>query len=195
MEMLITLSIVAILASLAVPGMAGFGVRQRLVGAAEQVYGHIQQARSDAIASSATTYVNFATNALTPTTWQYGVSTTNNCGLAITDATTANACIIVVNDGDATTDGVNGGVDTDDRVLMRFTSADYTGNNEVALAVSGLDGGTQFIFDPVRGMLGTAAGQVDLTSTTNLQLRIRVSALGRISICSPGGSVANYEGC
>lgn len=192
MEMLIALAVVGILVAVAMPSMSDFGIKHKLIGAAEQVYGHLQQARSDAIASSALTYANFA--ATGTTTWQYGVSTTNNCNLAITAAATANACVIVVNDGDATTDGVNG-TDTDDRVLMRFTDADYTGNNAVEMAVSGLGGGSQFIFDPVRGTLGTAAGQVDLESTTGLQLRVRASALGRISICSPGGSVANYEVC
>ena len=190
--MVITLTVVAILASLAMPGMTEFGVKQKLIGAAEQVYGHIQQARSDAIASSALTFVKFA--ATGTTSWQYGISTTNNCDLTATTAATANACVIVVNDGDTTIDGLNG-TDTGDRVLMRFTHADYSGNSALEMTLSGLGGGVQFIFDPVRGTLTTAAGQVDLESTTGLQLRVEVSALGRVSICSPGGSVANYETC
>lgn len=196
LEMLITLAVLAILASLAVPSFSEFGVRHKLIGAAEQVYGHLQQARSDAIASSALAYVRFATAGTA--TWQYGVSTTNNCNLAITAAATANACVIIVSDAAGVLDDGNDGngvEDANDRVLMRFTDADYTGNYAVQMTLGGLGGGSQFIFDPVRGTLGTAAGWVDLVSTTGLQLRVVASALGRISICSPGGSVANYEVC
>jgi type IV fimbrial biogenesis protein FimT len=203
LEMLITLTVIAILASLAMPGMSEFGVKQKFIGAAEQVYGHLQQARSNAIASSALTFVNFA--ATGTTTWQYGISTTNNCNLVIDeiaiedDPATPNGCIIVVSDGlgalDDGDDSLGVVEDANDRVLMRFTDADYTGNNAVEMAISGLDGGTQFIFDSVRGTLNTAEGQVDLTSTTGLQLRVEVGVLGRISICSPDGSVVNYEAC
>lgn len=193
MEMLITLAVLAVLVSLAAPGFSEFGVRQKFVGAAEQVYGHLQQARSEAIASSVPTYVKFATAGTT--TWQYGVSTNNNCTLTITDPTTANACVIVVDDGDGAVDGVNGATDTGDRVLMRFTNADYAGNYAVAMTLSGLGGGTQFIFDPVRGTLNTAFGQVDLVSSSGLLLRIEATILGRISICSPDGSVPNYRVC
>lgn len=82
LEMLIAMTVLAILAAVALPNMSEFGIKQKLVGAAEQVYGHLQQ-----------------------------------------------------------------------------------------------------------------AGQVDLTSTSGLQLHVEVSALGRIAICSPGGSVANYGAC
>jgi type IV fimbrial biogenesis protein FimT len=194
LEMLITLTIVAVLAALAVPGLADFGVKQRLIGAAEQVYGHIQQARSDAIASSRNTFVKFATASPATTTWQYGVSdsATNDCDLTVTAGTTANACIVVVNDGDGTIDGVGGGVDADDRILMRFTNADYAGNDAIKMGAST----PMFTFDSVRGTLNPAtAGQINLESTTGLQLRVVVSLLGRVSICSPGGSVANYEVC
>ncbi len=195
MEMLITLSVVGVLVAVAMPNMSGFAVKQKLIGAAEQIYGHIQQARSDAIASSAPAYANFAT---TGTDWQYGVSSSNNCNLIIDAPATANACIIIVSDGvGILDDGVDGnGIEAaGDRVLMRFTSAEYTGNNAMTLALSGLGGGTQFGFDPVRGTLLTVAGNVTLTSTTGLQLRVRASALGRVSICSPNGLVDNYEVC
>jgi hypothetical protein len=98
-----------------------------------------------------------------------------------------------VNDGDATIDDGDdsGGVieDTEDRVLMRFTSADY---DNTTMDVS--DGGPQFTFDSVRGT--ATAGQIDLARGTDLALSIVVSPLGRISICAPADSVIlNYGAC
>jgi type IV fimbrial biogenesis protein FimT len=196
LEMVITLLVLGVMVSLAMPGMTNFGVRQKFVGAVEQVYGHIQQARSEAIASSVPAYASFSVG-VPATNWQYGISTTVNCDPTETDTTVADACVIVVDDGDGTVDGINGGVDADDRVLMRFTDADYANNFSVGMSISGLGGGSQFIFDPVRGTLTSGAGQIDLVSSTGLELRIIVSALGRAEICSPDPDTAvlNYRSC
>ena len=188
LEMLIAMAILGIIISVAMPGFSGFAANQRLIGAAEQIFGHLQQARSEAVARSATVYVNFSADGTT--TWTYGMSTTDSCTLTITDATTANACVIVVNDGDATVDGVNGGVDTGDRVLMRFTGTDY---DDVEMAIASFSSGTQIVFDPIRGT--SSSGQINLEGSTGKLLRVVVSLLGRVEICSPDGSVPNYETC
>jgi type IV fimbrial biogenesis protein FimT len=189
LEMLIAMAILGIVVSVAVPSMSGFSANQRLLGAAEQVFGHLQQARAESVARNAVVNVNFS--AAGTTTWTYGVSTTASCDLTITDPTTANACIITVNDGDTTYDGIDGATDTGDRVLMLFPSSDF-GDVEMAIA-SFSSGGTQIIFDPVRGT--ASSGQINLEGSTGDQLRITMSLLGRAAICSPGGSVEAYEAC
>jgi len=43
---------------------------------------------------------------------------------------------------------------------------------------------------------GTASsGQIELENSSGKQLRINVSRLGRVSICSPDDSIQNYRAC
>lgn len=195
LEILIAMAILGIIVSVAIPSMSTFGANQRLTGAAEQIHGHLQQARSEAIARSLPVYVNFAADG--SAAWTYGVSTTNACTLTITDATTANACTLVVNDGDTTVDGIDGDdadalpdVDTDDRVLMRFPGTDY---RDVEMTLASFSSANQIIFDPIRGT--SSNGNINLESGNGKQLRVAVSRLGRVTLCSPDGSVDAYETC
>lgn len=189
LELLIAMAVMAIIVSLSVPGMSTFYANQRLMGAAEQVYGHLQQARSEAVARNVTTYVNFAVDGTT--SWEYGVSSANSlCDLTVTSATTANACVISVDDGDGTLDPGDGSVDTGDLVLMRFTDTDYP--NVTMNIASFSSGNTQFVFDPLRGT--STSGQVDLSSNGN-SLRVTVSLLGRVATCTPDGTMPNFLNC
>ena len=188
LEILIAMAILGIIVSVAIPGMSEFGANQRLLGAAEQVFGHLQQARSESVARNATVYVNFSASGTT--TWTYGISTNNSCTLTITDPATANACIITVNDGDTTYDGINGATDTGDRVLMRFPSSDY---DDVEMGIASFSSGTQIVFNPIRGT--SSSGQINLEGSSGRQLRVAMSLLGRATICSPDGSVDAYEVC
>jgi type IV fimbrial biogenesis protein FimT len=186
MEMLITLTVLAILVAAALPSMSGLADRQKFVGTAEQIYGHLQQARSEAIARSIPTYANFDDGAAA---WAYGInSSAPGCDVAVTDRTDANACTIRVDDGD----GVDG---DEDLILMRFTSADHDDVEMVITAFTPM-GSTEITFDPVRGT--ATGGTVQLTSSsTDLELNIVVSVLGRVEICSPDAdhSVPNYGAC
>jgi type IV fimbrial biogenesis protein FimT len=188
LEMLIAMAILGIIVSVAVPSMSEFGANQRMASAAEQIFGHLQQARSEAVARNAIVYVNFSANGTT--TWTYGIALTTGCTLTVTDPTTAGACYITVNDGDTTYDGIGGATDNDDRVLMRFPSTDYT---DVTLAIASFSSGTQITFNPVRGT--STEGTINLTSSTGKLLRVRVSLLGRVELCTPGGSMNGYETC
>ncbi len=183
MEMLITLTVLAILVSAAVPSMLGLADKQKFVGVAEQVYGHLQQARSEAIARSITTHANFDDGT---SAWTYGISSTEGCDLTLTDRTDPDACTIRVDDGD--------GVDNDaDLVIMRFTNAEH---KNVELIINFPGASTEIDFDPVRGT--STGGVVQLTSVSaDLELNIEVSILGRIEICSPDANhaVANYGAC
>lgn len=54
-------------------------------------------------------------------------------------------------------------------------------------------GTAQFIFDPTRGT--STSGQVNLTGSNGNDLRVSVSLLGRVSICTPDGSMTAYPDC
>lgn len=190
LEMLIAMSILAIIITIAMPGMSGFTANQRLIGSAEQVYAHLQQARSEAVARNTQVFVNFAADGTA--TWQYGMSgATSLCDLSVTTATGASACAMSVDDGDGVLDPGDGSVDTGDLLLMRFTDADHTG---VLMGIANFSSATtQIVFDPLRGT--ATAGEVNLTGTNGNRLRLRVSLLGRVDICTPDDSMGAYQTC
>lgn len=177
------MSILAIMMTVAMPSLSTFGDNQKLVGLAEQVFGHLQQARSEAVTRSQAVYVNFAVDG--SSSWEYGISSENSlCEVTETDPTETDACVIIVDDGD--------GADNDaDMVLMRFTSTDHDG---ISMDIANFSSGTtQFLFDSVRGT--ASSGQIELENSSGKQLRINVSRLGRVSICSPDDAIKNYGAC
>jgi len=191
LELLIALCILGLLAAVAVPSMSSMTANQHLIGAAEQIYGHLQQARLEAVARNTTVYVNFSADGTT--TWTYGMShVTSNCDLTKTVATDAGACVMVVSDGDATLDAGLGATDTGDLVLNRFVSTDYV---DVRMAISGFvpNTSTQIVFTPTRG--ASTSGVVTLTSSKDTKLEVHVSALGRAKICTPDATVQAYQAC
>jgi type IV fimbrial biogenesis protein FimT len=190
LEMLIAMTILAIIISVGVPSLSGFSANQRLIGAAEQVYSHLQQARSEAVSRNTLVYVNFAVDGTA--SWEYGMSSVNSlCDLTITTASGVNACRMVVSDGDASLDPGTGAVDAGDLVLMRYTDTDYPG---VTMNIASFSTGTsQFVFDPARGT--ASSGQVNMTGTNGNQLRVSVNLLGRVSLCTPDGNIDRYQDC
>lgn len=190
LELLISISIMGIIISLAAPNFSQFGANQRLIGAAEQVYEHMQQARSEAVSRNVTTYLNYSADGTTA--WTYGMSSvTSLCDVALTDPTAASACVMVVDDGDGALDPGDGSVDTADLVLYRYIGGEYT---DVAMTTTLFSSGTtQIVFDSVRGI--STSGRVTLTGGNGNSLQVSISLLGRVSICSPGGTIENYGMC
>jgi len=176
-ELMITISIVAVMLTLAAPGISGFFDSKRLINATEQVYSHLQRARSESFARSAIVYVKFNATSTPSTTWQYGISTESACLLD------TNACTLVIDDGDGNVDGINGVTDTQDRVLMRFTDSDH---QDISMNIANFPG-TQITFYPLRGTTNAPATplKVELTSDGGKRLDVEVNQLGRIKICSP----------
>lgn len=190
LELLVGLSIVGILVAVAMPNFSASYSNQRLISATEQIYGHLQQARTESVSRNQTVYVNFSANGTT--TWSYGMSTVNSsCDLAKTVATDSGACRMVVSDGDGTLDTGNGATDTGDLLLYRFASTDYPG---ITLAIANLSSGSnQFVYSAIRGT--STSGTVNLASGSGKQMRVEVSLLGRARVCSPDGSVEEYATC
>jgi prepilin-type N-terminal cleavage/methylation domain-containing protein len=187
LELLVVIAVVGIVAGLAVPAMSNFFDSKRLIGAAEQTYSHLQQARLESIARSAPAFANFSADG--SQTWTYGVSHRNLCDVGQAAATGANACVLVVNDGDGIVDPGDGSADTGDLVLMRFPSTQHAG---VSMSIAGFSSGnTQIRFDPVRGT--ATSGDISLVSPAGKRLNVRVGLLGQIRICTPDDSVPGYS--
>ena len=181
-ELMITLVILAILTSLAAPSMSTHFEKKRVIATAEDLYGILQKARSESIARSSEVYVKF--NDTAPgATWQYGLSRNAGCNLAKTDPTeaNANACVLIVDDGDGTLDDGTATIDSSDLILYRFTNVDYAGvsMNEAS--------NTEITFDPKRGTASPATN-IELESAAGYKIRLKVNILGRVRICSPSGA-------
>lgn len=214
-EVLITLSVLAILAATVIPSMSDYIDKRRVIKVAEAVYGELLYARSEAIARSSDVVVAFSTNGTT--TWSVGMSSLNSpCNPTQTTLTASDACVLVVDDGDGNVhnepDG-NGGTVTDSGDLVRrvLSSADYPGitmgglnNNNTPNntsddtlnnTVSFSGGVTRTTFNSVRGTAG--AGTVVVRLGNQYEMRIKVSLIGRVSICTPSGTmqVGGYSAC
>lgn len=184
-ELLITLGILVITLTIALPGFREFFDRERLINATEEVYGMLQKARMESMSRSDEIYVNFASDTGTGA-WSYGlvegkevqVGDAVPCNPTLANPTDALACVITVVSGDGT--GVN------DKVLMRQT-------NEPHPDIKLTSNTTEFEFDPVRGT--ATAGEITLTSALDKKLQVKVMPLGNISVCSPDGQIPSYRDC
>jgi prepilin-type N-terminal cleavage/methylation domain-containing protein len=82
MELMIVLSIIAVLAAMALPSFNSSLERRRLIGAAENLFADLQFARAESIKQNATIQVQFDTAA-----WCYGLDDTGaDCDCADTPA-------------------------------------------------------------------------------------------------------------
>lgn len=191
-ELLITVALVVVLLTLGVPSMKSFFDRERLIGATEQIYSHLQQARIEAISRSRPIYTEFK---VTSTSLEYGFSQNDGCDPSINDPTQPNACVLIIDSGDgsASADLETGSADigSDDLVLTSFDILGYEqGGISYDSGAFGID------FEPLRGIpSNTSEVQVALSSDLGRQMKIRVGPLGQIGICSVDGKIDGYSSC
>lgn len=184
-ELLVVLSILAVVLALAVPAMSDYLDRRKIISAAEAIYGELQYARAEAIARSATVYTRFSVDA---GIWSIGVSTTNNCDPTETVVTEADACVLVVDNGD----GVN---DSNDLVRHVISSGNFPGVTIDSISVA------QTAFNPRRGTASPGAtvtlGLVRGANQGSYEMRVILGLIGRVRICTPTGNeaVAGYTSC
>lgn len=187
-ELMVTLAVLAIIATLAVPSMTSSFDKQRVIEAAEDLYNNIQQARSESITRFVPTYINFSDGNATAgwqsgTSWQYGISQTPGCDPTITVNTNASACYLIIDNGDGVTNAAA------DHVLFRYTNSNYS--DVTITSVTDMS----ITFLPQRGTAD--ASTITLKSADGRQMQVVVSALGQVSICSPDGAarVGGYKVC
>ena len=178
-ELMVTLAVLVILATLAAPSFARFIEKSRLRGAADDVVNLIEIARSEAVKRQRDVDVAFggttsawcvgANRAADPVVGQPAQTATScNC-------TNASACLL---EGQQSIVGpaANSGV-----------------------TISSVS--TEFVFGGQLGTLvpiDTAVGALTLTSSTGaFALQINVSALGQVSACVPSGKIfmSGYPSC
>jgi type IV fimbrial biogenesis protein FimT len=168
-ELMITLSVLAITLTVGVPSFARMIEKQRITEVAETFYSHLQEARLMAIARSEPIFFNMAADG--STTWSFGIGTDESCDPDEDDLTAdPPPCSVTIDDGS--------GVDVP--VIQRFTSADHPG---IRLATDN----ASIEFDPRRGTAETAAITMTSTGAGGFQVIAETALLGHIRLCSPAG--------
>jgi len=103
-ELLITLGILIITLTIALPGFREFFERERLINATEQVYGVLQKARMESMARSDEMTVKFESGE-----WSYGPKDASPCDPSVDPTLAAEACLIKVVDNETHPEIVLGG--------------------------------------------------------------------------------------
>ena len=170
-ELVVTMAVLGILVAAAAPNLQAFLDKNRVVGAAEAVYGQLQFARSEAVKQSADMVAVFQTTA--PWCVGYSRDTTCDCTRAVDDP---GACTIL---GDGVT-----------AVLKVIDGSTFSGVTMTSPAPAPIT------FNGVRGTAG-GGGAVLLQSSLGRQMQVEVNVLGRVRLCSPSGSgaIAGYPTC
>ncbi len=170
-EVLVTVGVLGILAAAAMPNMRNMIDTRKLKNQTEAIADAFRLARSEAIkraASNTPKVVSATVNAGASSTWFVGLSNTTT---ACTNATT---CVLV-----------QGGASN---VPYMITATECDG-----CSVATTSNLYTFSF---RGVAASGGGNsVTVTSPMNKTLRVDVSTTGRVSVCSPGGTIAGYATC
>ena len=154
-ELMVSVAVIAILMSIAIPSMTNWIDRARLTGATEALSQDLQLAKSESMRSNATVSISVTTG----TNWCYGMvqsATACNC-------TTAGSCS-----------------------LRRLASTDIP-------AVSIASPSFTATFSAHRGL--AQARSVDFSHTRAGTLRVSLTAMGQVSICSPSSARYGYPAC
>ncbi|WP_201243247.1 GspH/FimT family pseudopilin [Halochromatium salexigens] len=157
-ELLITMSLLAILLAIGIPSFQGSQERARLRNSAEAVYSLLQFARSEAIKQYRDLFVVVSTGEAGPAGdgWCLAIANDRDC-----DCSVVGAC------------QYGGGAD---RQVHSLTSEGFPG---VALASNR----TSYRFERKLGKC-SSAGTLRLTGADSSSITIKVAPLGRVKLCS-----------
>lgn len=166
-ELLMTIAIIGILASVAVPSFSSTSAAQQVTGAAEKIRLDMLFARSEAMKQNKNIYLSFSTGS----NWCYGFTDT---GAACT-CSTANSCKI----------------NNADKAVKSAQFKNISLTTAGSLTLNGAN------FDPARGGVkksGTAINNGSITITQDgASATIMLNVLGRASICS--STLAQFSAC
>lgn len=172
-EAMVVIAVLGILLSVGVPAMNTFVEKNRLKDAAETITNDLHYARSESIKRNKDIFVSFTTDGTT--NWCYGLRETSACDCTVTIGD-ANACVLNV----AGTPVLKTTASSEFSAI-KLTQTTFTGSNAS--------------FNPIRGTAN--AGSVIVKSVSGKELRVTMSTLGRVRVCSPSGSdnVVGYPSC
>lgn len=170
-ELMVAIGVVAVLAAVSLPSLREFLDRQRLVSQVRSIADVVQVARSEAIKRSASGASDQKSVAMT-------INPGNPWFVGLANGTAAcSGSTCVINEGG-------------NAVSHTVTALECSGCTMVSPASQAL-----LVFD-LRGLATGATGQlVTLRSPLGRELGVSVSRLGRVSVCSPAGSVQGYPTC
>ena len=170
-ELLVTVAVIGVLGAVAFPSMRDFVDRQRLIGQVRAVSNLAQLARSEAIKHSASGAAELKSVSMT-------VSPVGSWFVGLANGTTAcSGATCVVNQGG-------------NSVSHTVTASDCSGCTMISPASQ------QVITFDLRGLVSGGTDQaITLRSPMGKQLSLSISRLGRISLCTPAGSLQGYTSC
>ena len=167
-ELLITLTVIALLAGVAVPAMTRFIENARLRAATDLLSSELGRARNHAITHQQVTYFALESSGAR---WCFGWGTNRNCDCSTTSS--KNTC----------TTGTGEGTQA-----HHFQSIDY---RNIQLNLRGANNTERLLrFSPVRGTV--TAASIALSSRLS-ERRVIVSPLGRVRSCKVGDT--GYARC
>lgn len=169
-ELLITVVILGILVAIATPSMFSILESRKLKGAAEKAFADFQFVKTEAIKRNSPVRMDF-TGFGSGNDWCYGFKVNANCDCTETDSSLATFCEI---------DGIKKVVNQDD----------YDGAVSVANLLVPFGGAASF--EPVRGT--TSNGNIEFELSGGRKIKIIVSTIGRIRLCSDS-SIGGYRSC
>lgn len=177
-EFIVVMTVLAIVSVTALPSFEDFRARQRLRAAADNLHTDLQYARSEAVQRNTRITVSFATGG----GWCYGiVEGTDACDCTVADVTAAEYC----------------GIKRAHNISADGARPDFPG---VSVSSAAFDGSASYRIDPRRGQVLDASGDpvegsILLVGAASRSVRADVNAIGRVRLCSPGGTVPGYPTC
>ncbi|KJK26170.1 hypothetical protein UB46_01225 [Burkholderiaceae bacterium 16] len=170
-ELMVTVAVLGILAAIALPNLSDYIDRQRLISQMRAISNLAQLARSEAIKHSSAGASSLKTVSLT-----VGPSAPWYVGLANGSAACSAATCVINEAGNSVS-----------HTVSATECAGCTMTSPAAQAVITFD---------LRGLAtGSTDQSITLQSPLGRQLSLSIGRLGRISLCSPGGSVGGYAIC
>lgn len=165
-ELIVTITVAAIVLAIAAPSFIGTIDKGRVKGAAETVYEVIQAARAESIKQNETMFITLV-KVTDDTTWCIGINDAAACNCETTPA----GCDVVVDDSGF-------------RDVELVTPA-----GQIASP------GSSASFDPLRGTLTVGAlGNLRFESSRGRQVELQLQTLGRTRICAPAGNIMDTRG-
>lgn len=178
-ELMMSLAVLAIITSLAVPSYRTIIEKRRVTSGAEQLGAFLSSAQLESVKRNQFVVVNYDAN---NGSWCLGMRAGDvadvSCDCTETDPSAADACVL-------------------DGTLKVFSSGVL--NYPDVLASATLGDGADLVYDPVRGLIVDAqTGSLELQSGDNhYALNVEVTVTGRVKICNPvvGKEVPGYGDC
>lgn len=167
-ELLVTVVVLGILATVAVPSFSNFLDKQRILGAAQSVTNFIKLARTESLKTSSSS-IFVVDN--TSSGWCVGITTAS--GAASCDCFALSSCT------------VNG-------QLQAVTNENFP---NVVMDTPVVGSTTTAAFESVRGTISSPTPVVEFSNTTGGDLTITSTLLGSTSTCNNGSSYGGYPEC